>query len=67
MDSTSLMLSVLFGAIGTGYFIYGKKQQKWVCLLAGIGLCAFPYFVSGVWASIGIGVALCAAPFLIRE
>lgn len=66
-DPTTLMLSVLFGAIGLGYFVYGKKQQKWVAMVAGALLCAFPYFVSNVWATIAIGMALCAAPFVIRE
>jgi len=25
---TTLMLSILFGSIGAGYFLYGKKQQQ---------------------------------------
>jgi len=33
---TTLMLSILFGSIGAGYFIYGKKQQQCVPLLTGI-------------------------------
>src|SRR5712692_4398008 len=36
---TIMMLSVLFSAIGAGYFLYGKKQHQWVLLLAGIALC----------------------------
>jgi hypothetical protein len=30
---TTLMLSILFGSIGAGYFLYGKKQQQFVPLL----------------------------------
>lgn len=66
-DSTSLMLSVLFGAIGAGYFVYGKKQQKVVPLAAGVLLCIYPWFVTNLYATIAVGVALTAAPFVVRR
>jgi hypothetical protein len=45
--------------------MYGKRQTKFVPLIAGILLCAYPYFVDGwLWLSI-IGAVLLAAPFLI--
>ncbi|HEX9879306.1 MAG TPA: hypothetical protein VGB25_03830, partial [Candidatus Binatia bacterium] len=47
MDMTTMLLSsTLFGSIGVGYFIYGKKQAQFVPLLSGIFLCVYPYFVS---------------------
>ncbi len=66
-SSTSLILSVLFGSIGMGYFIYGKKQQHGVALLTGVALCAFPYFVSNVFLVIIIGVVLMALPYFLRD
>jgi len=63
---TSLMFSVLFGSIGLGYFMYGKKQQKLVPLLAGIVLCLYPYFMSNVYALVGIGICVTAVPWFIR-
>ncbi|MEJ2508313.1 MAG: hypothetical protein P8009_02350 [Gammaproteobacteria bacterium] len=65
MSTSSLLLSVLFGAIGTAYFIYGKRQESYVPLFAGIGLFVFPMFISNVWLMLLTGVALSAAPFLI--
>jgi hypothetical protein len=65
--STSLFLSVLFGSVGVGYFIYGKKQKKIIPLLAGIALCAYPYFVSNLYAALALGALLVALPFLVRE
>ncbi|NLI76157.1 MAG: hypothetical protein GX442_06900 [Candidatus Riflebacteria bacterium] len=62
---TSLMLSLIWGAVGGGYFIYGKKQGRAVFLLCGIGLCTFPMFVSGNMLSLGLGIAMCVAPFKI--
>ena len=67
MDTgTTLLFSVLFGSIGFAYFVYGKKQQELIPALAGIGLCAFPYFISNTWAMVLIGAALALAPWLIR-
>ena len=60
-------LSVLFSLIGTGYFIYGKKQQKYFTLLAGVILGLYPYFVSNVWLVLAIGLLLMMVPWLVRE
>lgn len=62
---TLLMVSTIFGAVGVGYFVYGRKQQKLIPLLAGIGLCVFPYFVSNLFASLAIGILLILLPWLI--
>ena len=64
--STSLFLGVLFGSIGMGYIVYGKKQRKGIALLSGVGLCAFPYFVANVFMIILVAIVLMALPFLIR-
>ena len=61
----SLFVGMIAGAFGVGYFIYGKKQQKMVPMLAGVLLCIYPYFTDNLFALIAIGVALLAAPFLI--
>jgi len=41
-----LLWGLLFGSIGLGYFIYGKKQRAVVPLVCGLALMLFPYFVS---------------------
>ena len=67
MDSeTSLLLGIVFGAIGLGYCMYAKQQRKGMALLAGVGLIVFPYFVSSVWLSLVLGVALVLAPWFLR-
>ena len=65
MNATSLAIGLLTGAIGMGYFIYGKRQAKFVPLIAGMILCVYPYFVQGVVWLVLIGIALMAVPFLI--
>jgi hypothetical protein len=62
---STLFIGILAGAIGMGYFVYGKRQVRIVPMVAGIMLCVYPYFVDNVlWQSV-IGVALVASPFLI--
>jgi len=64
--SSSIMWGILFGSIGMGYFVYGKKQQQWVALCSGIALCIFPYVVSNVFLMIVTGIVLMALPYFLR-
>jgi len=66
MDSSTLLLGLVFGSIGMGYFVYGKKQGRVAALVSGVGLVIFPYFVSNVWLGIVIGIALMALPYFWR-
>lgn len=59
--------SIVFSLIGTGYLIYGKRQENWTVLGSGVALCVFPYFVSGPFASMMIGGVLIALPWLLRD
>jgi len=63
----TLIISIIFGSIGTGYFIYGKKQQRLIPLITGIGLCVFPYLIPHIYAMILVGIILTAIPWLIRD
>ena len=65
MTPATLAIGILAGAIGVGYFIYGKRQTKFVPLIAGMALCVYPYFVDSVLALVAIGAVLLAAPFVI--
>ncbi len=61
----SLVVGIIAGAIGMGYFIYGKRQAKFTPLLAGVLLCIYPYFTDSLlWLSV-IGLVLVVAPFLV--
>lgn len=66
MNTASLWWGLLFGSIGLGYFMYGKRQGAPVPLLCGLGLMAFPYFVSNNWAMVLIGAGLAAIPYFLR-
>jgi hypothetical protein len=57
---------LLFGSIGLGYFIYGKKQKAVVPLFCGLALMVFPYFVPNAALLVGVGVLLTAIPYFLR-
>lgn len=64
LSSGGLFLSLLIGAVGAGFFIYGKKQSRAPQLILGILLSIYPYFVPNLWVMAGIAVALIAGLWL---
>jgi Ni,Fe-hydrogenase I cytochrome b subunit len=60
----SFFLDLLFGAIGSGFMLYGKKQYDGVFAVFGLLLIVFPYFVSNAILTLLIGAALTAAPLV---
>ena len=67
MDNTATLIwGLIFGSIGFGYFIYGKKQKRGVPFASGVGLMVFPYFVTNSYLLVLIGVALLALPYFFR-
>ncbi len=63
--ASTLFVGILAGVLGMSYFIYGKRQERIAFLAAGVGLCVYPYLVSGLALQILIGLGLAAAPFFI--
>ena len=66
MNSTLLLLAVLFGSLGLGYFVYGKRQNAIVPLVCGVVLMVFPYFVSNVVLLIATGLIFSILPLFVR-
>jgi hypothetical protein len=66
MSTSSLLWGLLFGSIGLGFVMYGRKQRAAVPLVCGLGLIIFPYFVSNSILIVVIGVVLMAIPYFFR-
>ncbi len=62
-----LFAGLIFGVIGSGAFLYGKKQARFSSMAIGVALIAYPYFVSALWLLWGIGLGLCAALYYFRD
>lgn len=65
-NMTTIMLGMLFSAIGLGYLIYGKKQRHSIALFSGFALCFIPFIVSNWLLLIILGIALMVLPFYIK-
>ena len=60
----SLFVGIIAGAIGMGYFVYGKRQAKFAPMICGVLLCIYPYFTdSMIWLAV-IGLVLVVVPFV---
>jgi hypothetical protein len=58
LDANSLLMSLVVSCIGFVCFAYGKKQQRFPQMLAGIALSIYPYFVSNVLLMAAIAVVV---------
>jgi hypothetical protein len=65
MDPNVLMLSVLLGAVGMGLFIFGKKQERPVHLVAGLMLMVLPYVVPNPLVLLSVAAVVTLCPFLL--
>lgn len=61
-STASLFASLVVGAIGLGYFIYGKRQANGAVLLCGIAMMVGPMFIASWWAIALLGGVLMLLP-----
>jgi hypothetical protein len=66
LNQANILWGLLFGSIGLGFFMYGRKQQRVVPLVCGLLLMAYPYFIANTLLLVAVGVALVAAPYFVR-
>jgi hypothetical protein len=63
-DPTWLFLSLIPSSIGFVLFVYGKKQERWPQLVAGLLLMVYPYFTDSIATLVGVGIAIVAGLWL---
>lgn len=66
MNEAWMLWGLLFGSIGLGYFVYGKKQRAAIPLACGLALMIFPYLVSSTLWLVVTGGVLMVIPYFIR-
>jgi hypothetical protein len=63
-----LFASLVWGSIGVGYFIYGKKQQSLSAMVGGILMVAVSYFVGSALLMSLISIVVIVAVYaLVRR
>jgi len=58
---------LVFGVIGSGAFMYGKKTAGWRAMSIGAALVFVPSFIDPTWLMYAVGAALTAALFVFRD
>lgn len=66
MTASLLLWGVLFGSVGFGYFLYGKKQRAVVPFVCGLALMVIPYFIPNATVLVVVGAAIAAVPYFVR-
>lgn len=62
LDTPTLFAGLIFGSIGFGYFIYGKKQSNTVVKITGILLIMYTYFFDNPITIVLVGLGLMILP-----
>jgi len=66
-NPAALVASFLWGTIGFGFAIYGKKQQSYVPLIGGIAIMAGSYFfANSAWIMSLFSIAVIAAIYWFK-
>jgi hypothetical protein len=60
-DPSTLFVIIVFSAVGLAAFRHGKSESNMLCLVMGIVLMVYSYFVEGLTLNLLIGAALSAA------
>jgi hypothetical protein len=66
VEQSALLWGLLFGSIGIGYLVYGRRQRAPIPFLAGLGVILVPYFIEGTGWMLLMGAAFIALPRLVK-
>ena len=66
-DTNFLFASLIWGSVGVGYWIYGKKQREMTPMLGGVAMIAVSYFVSSWLLMSLICIALIVAAYQLMK
>lgn len=67
-NANYLFASLIWGSVGLGYFIYGKKQSSWSPMIGGLAMMAISYFISSALVMSLVSLAIIVAVyFLLRQ
>ena len=66
-DPNFLFASLIWGSIGLGYFIYGKKQSSWVPAVGGLLMMVTSYFAGTALVMSLISIGIIAAVYVLLK
>lgn len=66
-DTNFLFASLIWGSVGLGYFIYGRKQQEVVPMIGGLSMICVSYVVGSTLLMSLLSLGLMLAVYLILK
>lgn len=66
-NTNFLFASLIWGSVGSGYFIYGKKQASWPPMAAGLLMMVASYFAGSALLMTLICLALAVAVYFLLK
>ena len=67
LNAHYLVASLIWGSVGLGLFIYGKKQQSLVPLFGGLLLIGVSYFIDSAFYMSLAALALLAGMYWLKK
>jgi hypothetical protein len=67
MDPLYLFAMLIWGTIGMGYFLYGKKRNRLVPLFGGVALMGITYFIKSPLNMSLVSVALMGGIYYLNK
>ena len=64
LDGNYLLASFAVSLVGSGFFMYGKKQGRQPQIAFGVITAIYPYFITNPWLILGVFVALLGLMFV---
>ena len=65
INTNVLWASLLWGSVGIGYFVYGKKQSSLAAMLGGVSMIVASYFVGSVWLMSLVSLGLMVTVYML--
>ena len=66
METADILLALLFGCIGFGYFMYGRRTKNIVTRYCGIAMILYHDLASSAWEMAAVGVVLMVVPRFVE-
>ncbi len=67
MNQNFLWASLLWGAVGSGYLIYGWRQKASIPLAGGAALTAISFFLPALWMTLAGVIIMLAVWWLLKQ
>ena len=67
IDQSALWASCLWGAVASGYCVYGWKQKSIIPWLGGFAMTAACFMSSALWMSVASVVAMVGTWWLMKQ